>query len=334
MTSYETVEDIPGVGKETAKKLKDAGYATLESVATATLRELVEKGFTEKTAQKLVNETYANFHPEYVTAFDLMNRRRETIRKLTTGCGAIDDLTGGLETKTINEFAGLYGAGKSVLCHQLCVTVKLPVEKGGLNGNALYLDTEGSFRPEWIQRIAPRFELDPDAVLRETVCMEADTSDKQVMLLNKADAVIKERNVKLVIIDSLMNHFREEYSGREELSPRQQALNAHIAKLFKWTSIFNIVGVVTNQVMDNPTPFAGYFPKAIGGNILGHASHIRTLMRLGPKNPSGTKNRIITLDVHLLRPFGEREFKITDRGIEDVAEEDLKRKRKEDAEEK
>jgi DNA repair protein RadA len=85
---------------------------------------------------------------------------RKQIKQLTTGCQSLDTLLkGGLETQSLTEFYGEFGTGKSQICHQLCVTVQLPEAQGGLNGGALYVDTENTFRPERIQEIAKRFGL-------------------------------------------------------------------------------------------------------------------------------------------------------------------------------
>lgn len=41
----------------------------------------------------------------------------------------------------------------------------MPVTEGGAEGKAMYIDTEGSFRPERLQAIAERFGLDPVSAL-------------------------------------------------------------------------------------------------------------------------------------------------------------------------
>ncbi len=53
----------------------------------------------------------------------------------------------------------LFRTGKSQLCHTLCVYCQLPVEKGGAMGKALYIDTEGTFRPERIADVAKRYQM-------------------------------------------------------------------------------------------------------------------------------------------------------------------------------
>ena len=43
------------------------------------------------------------------------------------------------------------------LAHTLCVTAQLPYDLGGGNGKVIYIDTEGTFRPDRITAIAERF---------------------------------------------------------------------------------------------------------------------------------------------------------------------------------
>lgn len=67
---------------------------------------------------------------------------------------------GGFETGSITELFGEFRTGKTQLCHQLCVTCQLPVDRGGGEGKALYIDTEGTFRPQRLVAIAERYGLD------------------------------------------------------------------------------------------------------------------------------------------------------------------------------
>ena len=77
--------------------------------------------------------------------------------KLTCGCKELDDiLEGGMETGSITELYGENRSGKTQLCHTLAVTAQLPVSEGGGEGKVLYIDTEGTFRPNRIEQIASR----------------------------------------------------------------------------------------------------------------------------------------------------------------------------------
>jgi len=82
---------------------------------------------------------------------DIKDIKDRIILSFTTGSKRLDEfLTGGYKLGTINEIYGEFGTGKTQLCHQLAVNVQLPKDKGGLEANAVYIDTEGTFRPERI----------------------------------------------------------------------------------------------------------------------------------------------------------------------------------------
>ncbi len=313
---YKTIEDLPGVGMATARKLRDIGFSTIESLATATIRELSAVGIGERQAAKIIGEARGSITLQFMRADELM-KMRENVERLTTGSRALDELLGGgLETQAITEFYGPYGSGKSQICHQLCVNVQLPPDRGGLEAGALYIDTEGTFRPERIFQMARHMALDPHEVMKNIIYAQAYTSDHQMLLLERADKVIKENNIRLIIIDSLTADFRSEYIGRETLAERQQKLNKHMHRLFRLAQAFNSVAVVTNQVMSKPDAFFGSKVEPIGGHIVAHTSNTRVFLRRAPR----TNVRIGRLVSSPYLPEGERVFRITENGIEDMVE--------------
>lgn len=84
----------------------------------------------------------------FTTATEFHQKRAEIIQ-LTTGSRELDKLLGGgIETGSITEIFGEFRSGKTQLCHTLAVTCQLPVSQGGGEGKCLYIDTEGTFRPE------------------------------------------------------------------------------------------------------------------------------------------------------------------------------------------
>jgi DNA repair protein RadA len=321
---YEFLEDLPGIGPATAQKLKEMGFHTIESLAMATARELEPAGISEKKAFSIIEAARSSIGVSFIRADELLKMRKNVLR-LTSGSKAVDRLLdGGIETQTITEFYGEYGSGKSQICHQLCVNVQLPPERGGLNGAALYVDTENTFRTERIVQMSRHLGLDPEQVVKNIIYAEAYTSDHQMFLLDNADEVIKANNVKLIIVDSLTAHFRSEYIGREMLAPRQQKLNKHMHKLIGLARAFNAVAVVTNQVMAKPDVFFGDAIHPIGGHIVGHTSHTRFYLRRAAHGPV----RIARLVSSPYLPEGEEIFKVTENGIEDVSEEEKQDRQK------
>jgi DNA repair protein RadA len=313
---YECLEDLPGVGPATAQKLQEMGFHTIESLATATARELAPAGIGERKALDVIRHARGSVSLSFVRADELW-KQRQSILRLTTGSQVLDNLVGGgLESQTITEFYGEYGSGKSQMCHQLCVNVQLPPEKGGLNGAALYIDTENTFHTERVVSMARHYDLDPEEAVKNLIVAEAYTSDHQIFLLENADRIIKDNNVRLIIVDSLTAHFRSEYVGRETLAMRQQKLNKHMHKLIRLARAFNAVAVVTNQVMAKPDVFFGDAIHPIGGHIVAHTSHTRVYLRKSARGPV----RIARLVSSPYLPNGEGIFKITENGVEEVDE--------------
>ena len=154
----------------------------------------------------------------------------------------------------------------------LAVTVQLPKNKGGIEGKAVYIDTEGTFRPERIRQISEAWGASPEKVLKNILVARAFNSDHQILLLDKIGELIKQGEpIKLIIVDSLTAHFRAEFAGRGQLADRQHKLNRYLHTLMRLAEQHNLAIYVTNQVMANPAMMFGDPTVAIGGNIVGHA---------------------------------------------------------------
>jgi len=307
------VDEIEGVGNVTAQKLKAAGYGTVRDVAFASVKELADIVGSEDRARQIIMaaQKLIGLQP-FITAYELYQRRRG-IKRISTGSNALDDLLGGgIETKAITEFVGEFGVGKTQLCHQLSVMVQLPEDKGGLSGKALYIDAENTFRPERIMQMAKYRGLDPYEALKNVLYARAYTSDHQIMIVDEAKKMIEKENIKLIVVDSLVTHFRAEYPGRENLAERQQKLNHHIAELLKIADIYNIAVVVTNQVMAQPDTFFGNPLKPAGGNIVAHTATYRVWLRKGKEN-----TRVAKIFDSPYHPEREVTFRITEEGVVD-----------------
>ena len=308
---YQGVEDLPGVGPAIANKLAAAGWKTVQMIATATEMELIDAGLGADTAKKVIKAARQSLEIKFIKG-DELEKLHENRTLMTTGCTSLDRLLeGGLETASITEFYGEFGTGKSQICQQLAVTVQLPVEKGGLDGACLYIDTESVFKPNRVSQMAAYLGLKPKDVLKRIVYAEAFTSEHQAVLLDNCDDVVKDNGVRLIVVDSLMAHFRSEYPGREVLAPRQQNVNRFLHKVKRLGQAFNAVVVVTNQVVSHPDSFGGpQHPKPVGGHVVGHAVHTRIFIRKGRDNL-----RIAKITASPFLPEGETPFRITGEGI-------------------
>ncbi|KAF8947298.1 recombinase rad51, partial [Haplosporangium bisporale] len=144
-----------GILAADVKKLRDAGYYTVESIAFTPKKQLLTiKGISDTKADKILSEASRLVPMGFTTATEFHQRRSELIQ-ITTGSSDLDKLLGGgLETGSITELFGEFRTGKSQICHMLAVTCQLPVAMNGGEGKCLYIDTEGTFRPERLLSIA------------------------------------------------------------------------------------------------------------------------------------------------------------------------------------
>jgi len=308
------LKDLPGVGNTTVKKLQDAGINSIRILAIYPLTKLMEKaGIGEKTAQKIIKAAQDIEKMGFKSA-DIIWEKRKHLNRLTTNSSTLDEiLAGGIEPGSVTEFYGEYRTGKTQIAHQLCVNVQLPYEEGGLEGNALYVDTEATFRPERIIQMADAKNLDYNKTLKNIIVGRAYNSDHQVLLIKEATKIIKEKNIKLVVVDSIIGHFRSEYIGRGTLANRQQTLNVHIHDLLRLTEVFEELAVIfTNQVSSKPDVFYGNPTVATGGHIIAHGATVRIYLRKGKGETRVAK----MIDAPHL-PEAEAVFSITEEGIKD-----------------
>ena len=276
--------DLPGIGPAVGAKLESAGILDLMSLAVASPAMISDaSGISPAVARKAIVAARDMLQLGFTDGVEFA-KKRENVHYITTGSENLNNLLGGkgVESKSITEAFGAYGSGKTQLGLMLAVNVQLPVEKGGVGGKCVFIDTEGTFRPIRIKQMAEGIGANPEKVLKNILVARAFNSDHQMLLLEKVSEMVKSGEpIKLMIIDSLTAHFRAEYAGRGQLADRQQKLNRYMHDLMKLAETHNIAVYVTNQVMANPAQMFGDPTTAIGGNIVGHASTYRMYLRRG-----------------------------------------------------
>ncbi|CAI7990157.1 DNA repair protein RAD51 homolog 1 [Geodia barretti] len=223
-----------GISANDVKKLSEAGYHTVESISYAPKKALVLiKGISEAKVDKIQSEAAKLVPMGFTTATEFHQRRSEIIQ-LTTGSKEFDKLLGGgVETGSITEVFGEFRTGKTQLCHTLAVTCQLPIDMGGGEGKCLYIDSEGTFRPERLLAVAERFGLSGSDVLDNVAYARAYNTDHQSQLLLQAAAMMSESRYALLIVDSATALYRTDYSGRGELSARQMHLGRFLRTLLR-----------------------------------------------------------------------------------------------------
>ncbi|KAK0354690.1 hypothetical protein LTR91_012291 [Friedmanniomyces endolithicus] len=288
-----------GIGQSDIIKLKAASFHTVAAVHAAMSKHLLKiKGFSEVKVDK-VKEAAKKCLPNsqnFITAAETLHLRKRCFR-LSTGSKQWDSiLLGGFQSCSISEVYGEYRCGKTQLAHTLSVIAQMPKEDGGGAGKVAWIgmssplypayeDTEGTFRPERIVQIAERFQIDPEQANENIIQHRANNSDEQADCLNQLAEHFATGDFRLLVVDSLMALFRTDYTGRGELSERQQKLGQFLSRLAKMAEEFNLVVFMTNQVQSDPGAsalFAGADGrKPVGGHVVAHASTTRILLRKG-----------------------------------------------------
>ena len=184
----------------------------------------------------------------------------------------------------------------------------------GLNDgdvNVLLIDAERTFNWQRFATILKRFDLSLDEVADHFYIYRPRNSWELKGEVDRLYRVVKKNRIKLVAIDSITKLPRADFSGVGQLYERQRLILEMIEKLRRIAQTYNIVVLVTNQVVAVPGAFGlGYRP--VGGHVLGHTVDTRLLLV-----KSGEHRKAIILDSSWLPP-GECKIKITDGGIDDV----------------
>ena len=309
------LEDLKGVGRVTAQRLRNAGVS-VRHLAIMNPEELEElAGIDVIRASKIIRAAREAFgmRNQPITALEY-ERRVGGEPRLPTGVKAVDELLeGGLEPGSIYELAGEYGSGKTQLCHQLAVIVQVFDDE--LKGKALYIDTEGTFSPQRIKAIAFRLGLNGDEVLSNILV------DRVITVIELEEAVrvvapqlLEGSDVRLIVVDGVMTLYRAQFKGLEMLARRQQRLNYLLDWLKRLGRVYHpLYIVITNQVLTQPIPGMAALKVPAGGNIIAHASTHRFILRR-----KGDVHVIQVLDSPYLPRKAEAEFRITNGGVEDV----------------
>lgn len=300
-----SISELPGIGDIRSKKLMDSGIYTIIDLTISNPVEVMDiTGVDMEVASNLIAKAKEiliknDVIPKSImTASELYDYRNRRIDKISTGSSDLDKLLGGgIETEAITEFYGIYGSGKTQVCHTVATLVQAPVEKGGLNGNVLWIDTENTFRPERIVDIAMHKlgKTKEEAVkfLDNITVLRAFNSSHQISLINNLSHFLTEDlhnktaedpKPRLLVIDSLTALFRTEFLGRGTLQNRQSKIGSMMKKITRVIETWKLACLITNQVMNDPSaPAFMDSIKPVGGNMVGHLSTYRLYIKRAGK---------------------------------------------------
>jgi DNA repair protein RadA len=316
------MEEIPDITSDMISKLNKLNINSVYQLAVQSPAELAlefeDTSLNVESASRLIanarkilidNEVLSQ---EFLTADDLLEKRNK-LSRYATGSESFDNLlNGGIESQAITELVGEFSAGKSQICHTLCVAASKRMKND--SGNIIFIDSENTFRANRVHQIAEQRGFDPLQILEKIFHCKVYSSKHLEAVINDLDKSIEQYNAKLVIIDSIISLHRAEYSGRGTLAERQQRLGKMLNKLRRYADVYNIAIVITNQIVSHPDDVHPGFDavKAAGGNIVAHGSTYRIFLR-----KSG-KNRVATMEDSPCQPYQRVKFSISESGIQDA----------------
>jgi DNA repair protein RadA len=311
----DTLDDI---GPATKIHLVEAGIDSLKELIVRGPHDVAEvTGMSMEKSIDLCNkariklEEVNMIEKTFVPATELYNKRKK-IERISTGSQNFDDLLGGgFEVNAITEIYGEFGSGKTQICHTSSVMVQQKRTEGGLEGGVIYIDTENTFRPERIVSISKARNIDHASVLENIVVAKAFNSAHQELIIHETGKIIENNNIKLLVLDSAISHYRAEYLGRGTLSERQQKINRLMHILIRISETYKIAVILTNQIQSVPDTIFGDPFRPAGGNIIAHSSTYRIYLKKAGKNRIA---RIVDSPYH---PEIEALFSLGEEGVTD-----------------
>ena len=311
----EDLQYLKSMTPKTLKLLLEEGITSLKRLANCPVDEIAKiEGISDNKARAIIYEAREKLG---MCEFIPVDQIDEHYEWFTTGSEAVDRLmAGGISTGRITELFGGFKSGKTNTVNTLCVTAQLPKAERGLDGDVIYIDTEGTFSKGKIARIARRFGIDPAKALARIHLAKVFSADHQLQMIEQCERLMGRHPVRLIVVDSLMALLRNEYVGIGALAPRQAKLNRIIHLLSQLAEAHNLAVVLTNQVV---TKMAGQvaYEDAVGGNIVSHGCHFRYRLRAKGASYNETLERYITVVDSVDLAPGTATFCITEAGIAD-----------------
>jgi DNA repair protein RadA len=274
-----SIDNLAKITKEDKKLLNDAEiYSAKDLVVRGPMNVSEATDIPIRTCNRICSSARLRLEELGVLNRPFTKPNNKEIERISFGSTILNSLLGGkgLHTGAITELFGESNSGKTQFCHMLSVMVQLDKHLGGLDGKALYIDTESTFTPERIGSIAEAQGLDRNKAVENIIPARVMSSIEQENCLEQGGSVMgQHKDIRLLVVDSVTGLYRAEYVGRAALPERQQRLYRHMLMLRRFSEVYGVAILITNQVNQAPEEFPGPFPKPIGGNVMAHASTFR-----------------------------------------------------------
>lgn len=309
-----SISGISEKAAETLKaSLKKKEVLTVFQLATKAPKDLKIDGAGEKTWTKIIDLASEAAGIHYLKPVSEIKKRtmflKSGVPAIDNLLSVNEDEEGGFETGETYHVYGRNAAGKTAMAVTLVARLQLERRLGGLwiKGQArpvaVWIDTEGVSkglitptakgysrlrtvaRHQYIRsydliatdltdedesRIAEYIQVVEDNIL---LC-NATSAERQMKIGVRLLTDKAKHNVRIIVVDSIIENFRSEFIGVGNLAPRQQKLNHHIKTLHLVKGDRAIL-FCTNQALDSPGSVSSFINpenifKPAGGNIIRH----------------------------------------------------------------
>ncbi|XP_060059823.1 DNA repair protein RAD51 homolog 3 [Erinaceus europaeus] len=324
-------------------KLVSAGFQFAEELLEVKPSELskevgISKEEALETLQILRRDCLTN-KPRYAgtagsgkkcTALELLEQEH-TQNSIITFCSALDNvLGGGVPLTKTTEICGVPGVGKTQLCMQLAVDVQIPDCFGGVEGEAVFIDTEGSFMVDRVadiaaaciqhlQRVAGTHMGEEYLKALEHFTLENilshiyyfrchDYTELLAQIYLLPEFISEHSKVRLVVVDGIAFPFRHDL---DDLSLRIRLLNGLAQQMISLANNHRLAVILTNQMTTKIDKNQASLVPALGESW-GHAATIRLIFHWDQKQ------RLATLYKSPSQKESTVQFQITPQGFRDV----------------
>lgn len=233
----------------------------------------------------------------------------------------------------VTEFCGVPGIGKTQLGTQLAINVQLPAAFNGVAGEAVYVDTEGSFTPERAAQMATAFcghlkkiaaqRGDPvraaaaeattrDSLLSGIHLFRARDATEQLAVVDALPSFLDSHPaVRLVIIDSITFHFRQDFT---DMAARTRQLTQMAQTLMALAGDRELAVVLMNQVTTKVGGGGGGAARLVPalGDSWAHAATSRVILYF----QDGVRNAFIYKSP--TQPAAAAPYLVTEQGVRGV----------------
>ena len=169
--------------------------------------------------------------------------RVSLLPRFTSGSVALDGLLeGGYRAGSIVEVFGSGGSGKSQLAAQAALLVAAE------GGSAVFIDTEGAFRPERVLEMARARRIDSEGLLERIAYIRVDTAAAE---LDAVLALARRRETagaRFIAIDTFTRNFTLDFPGHSNLPSRQGGLDVTLSEIARDAFLNGRAYLLTNRV--------------------------------------------------------------------------------------